>query len=224
MKKIRKKFIVIIFLGILLSQFALTACIVPGGRSQSHIYDFYGEYRFDLPFAHSRTFMTSSLFFDSEYNMTQMRDLIIEAGYGARLYNFNDIERLHIYAARDGRRYYFMITRLEGSAGRFMIDGSTAMISAGGNFGGIYVFLFPNHLIDGDLWTTETSKRMNGTFEEFADFYTSTGRDNVTVNYSERTITYRCKGQETLSWNQGYVVILWNQTENGNHVIIRPKV
>jgi len=221
MKKFRQMLIIVMLIGTFLSQFALTACV--GGRSQSHIYDFYQEYRFDLPFAHSRTFMTSSLFFDTEYDMSQLRDLIIEAGYGARLYDFNSIERLHIYAMRDGRRYYFMITRLMDSTRRFSIDSSTGMISAGENSGGIFVFLFPKHLIDAvNLWAVENSHRMHGTFEEIAAFYANTGRGNVTINYEEKTIIYLCREVSNLNWNGGYVIMRWVETETGNYLDISP--
>ena len=205
--------------------FAMTACGSDTGR---YIYDYYGMYRFELPFDHTVTHRRGlqSLSFQLTYSMEQMREKIENAGYTATIYEHdgND-QRMLITAPKDGYNYYFTIygNTLERLS-------SSLVVTAPHGEPATYVFLFPNHIVPfgasfsaSENSEQRTTAELFASFDYIANFYRNTGKNDVSINTEDKTITFFAEGHRDLNWRRGYVIMSFEDTENGSYVQIHAK-
>ena len=190
---------------IIISLFIISGC---GPIKDSYIYDYYAEYRFELPFDHTISNATSELYFNAEYSIEQMCELINDAGYNADLYNNGNVKTILTSIEKDEFTYYFVIYDKN-----YFEDSTVYTLSNAASSFYSYVFLAPVHILD-------NTRRVYGSFEHIADFYRSTGKNDVEIDDINKTITFQCEGNPNLSWKKGSVFIQYIETETGNYLNI----
>ena len=173
--------------------FAMTAC---GPNTGRHIYDYYRIYHFELPFEHTVTNRTNFLNFQSTYTIEQMRKKIENAGYTATIYNHGNDERIFITASKNGYNYYFTI---HGKNNSFVLEylSSSLVVTAPSDEPTRYVFLFPNHIAPlgvsfsaSENSEQRTTAELFASFDYIANFYRNTGKNDVSINTEDKTITF----------------------------------
>lgn len=206
--------------------------IKQGGAQMEFQYDYYTEYKFELPFKHKNTTQSDSLFFDATFTIEQMTGLINDAGYKARMYDFDNVKRIFITAAQNNFLYYFAIydnNYLESSK-KYTLTNLTSSIVIDSNWQidkNMYVFLFPLHLAKAETNPLNT-KKIYCTFDEFAEFYEATGRSDTKIDRINKTVVFFCEGSVEHSWGnanwaRGNIIMRYVESESGNYVDIQPQ-
>lgn len=212
--------------------FVFTLFVIAGCTGMikiSEIADYHGEYIFKIPFDHRNPRMTSSLFFETDYSMEQMAQLIIEAGYGASLNKNGDLQTMLISAVRDVFTYYFVIfdknyiRRIHPESESYTLKNATSTIFTNlrdRREGNVYAFLAPIHILgEPDGYGV---RRLYGSFEYIADFYRATGKTDFKIDEENKRIYFECEGRAQFSWKQGTVVMQFIEKESGNYLHIKP--
>jgi hypothetical protein len=199
-----------------------------GPNRDRRITDYYGEYTFVLPFDHSISNNAGSVYFDTDYSMEQMAELVNEAGYGASLHAIGDAKTILISAQKDGFTYYFVVYDRHYPD---FVTSYTLMRAVSGisievsNIGPVrephrYVFLAPLHIMA--RIDNSDVRRVYGSFEDIAEFYRATGKNDVVIDDANKTVMFWCDGNPNLSWKQGTIIMQYTETESGNYLEIRP--
>ena len=168
-----------------------------GYTRRNYVYDFFGEYRFVLPFAtHNRVF-TGHLNFSTDYTMEQMSQAITDAGYDVRIYprGYMLISIIHDY-----RTAFFVI--VDGHS-RFQLMGTQH-----------HNTFFPIH-IGGTLGGNETEFRVSKNFDYIAEFYRRANRCTIIINEVNMTV-FVPKWNRSLSPSQlESIMFSWIEDEYG---------
>ena len=216
MKKYGIAIVLFLTLGILSSCTGLTAT--------DEIYDYYGDYSFRIPFNHSNSRMSDMIFFETDYSMQQMVQLLNEAGYLAGLHENGNVLTIHISAVVDGLAHSFIIYDKNhlGNADVFTLSNAAMSITNDVDEGvrNTYRFLAPLHILD--TTTDSNMKRVFGCFEHIANFYRGTGRNDVEIDVVNKVIFFESEGNPSLNWAQGTVMLQFIETNAGNYLYIRP--
>jgi len=210
-----KKFICLLL--IFLSSVVLIGC---GENFSTRMTDFYSQYTFELPFdAVGR--IRGHIWFTTDYDLDEMRQMIEEAGYEATIYDVDGDRRIFIVATTGNHKHYFIIWELEDS---FVLDSHA--VNPQHIFGNNIWFLFPVHIathtdfVRNDYGETiRASKQVFASFDYIASYYNATGRNDTIICYESKTILFtRVRGR---IFN---VVMQYEETEEGNfiHVSIVP--
>ena len=249
MKKTFKKITIFMTMVVLSSTLMLSAFLC-GPNHITSMRDFYGEVSFELPFRVTRSNYSGDLFFGTNYTLEQMHERIVaQEGHGARIYGFMTANstatyRMLIYVEKGAKKHYFMMFANEGYPGNFSVTNGGLFIR------GLrplveqcyyewrrpgYNMLFPMHLAVGTAarryMDENNAIRVWGDFEQIANFYSGTGRDNVTVDKYNQTITFFAVdhiihtdpnfiyNEISLGWYEGYVQMQWVEYDNGNRYV-----
>lgn len=217
---------------------AAGACKKDNVINEGKIYDFYREVEFELPFESKNYSYAGVLNFDTDLSMAQMAEKTKSAGYGADLYDFDGVQRLFVTSEKDGGKSYFLIydktlseARGNGESDRYTLSGLSGDFQADGKR---YAYLFPLQFAEAkDAEITSESpkterKKVYCTFNEFAEFYRGTGKNDVTVDETNRTVTFSCKASTEqngtdVNLSAGEILLSYVETENGNYAEIRLK-
>ncbi|MCL2576218.1 MAG: hypothetical protein FWE33_07265 [Defluviitaleaceae bacterium] len=191
------------------------------------MWDYYTEYHFELPFRPSDYAQLGGgghLWFTADYTMEQMKQFINDMGYVANIYQNGDASTMLISAERDERIYYFVIFDAVYSQGiyRYVLDRASASLMIGvpdPRIPSLYVFLAPIHIL---REVSEGIYRAYETFEYIADFYLSTGKNDVEIDFDNKTIYFQTAGNQQSRWRQGTIVMQYIETEDGSFLEIRP--
>lgn len=210
-------------------------CIVSscGPNKDGSIRDYYGDYTFVLPFDHTVSNKAGAVYFETDYSMEQMVELINEVGYNASLHAIGDVKTILIAILQDGFSSYFVVydknyfdpgTRytLTGASSNIKIDEADMKPFPDFPFRPpwIYVFLAPIHMLDDRDYSD--MKRVYGSFEDIAEFYRATGKDDVVIDDVNKTVQFWCAGNPWASLGQGMLIMQYTETETGNYLEIKP--
>ena len=190
---------------------SLSGC---GALKDSCIGDYYAEYRFELPFNHTISNAADVLYFNAEYSMEQMCELINNEGYKADLYNIGNIKTILISIEKDEFTYYFVIydkNYYEHSTGYTLSNAASSFYN--------HVFLAPAHILDKATYNSDM-RRVYSSFEHIADFYRASGKNDFETDDINKTITFQCEGNPNLSWKKGTIIMQYIETESGNYLNI----
>ncbi|MCL2707115.1 MAG: hypothetical protein FWE97_03000 [Dehalococcoidia bacterium] len=215
----------------LLTMSLIALCIMPGCGPIiiSEIYDHYVEYKFVLPFDHSVSNYAGNVYFDTDYSMEQMVELISEAGYNASLHRIDNIKTILISAQKDGFTYYFILCdkNYNDNGTSYILMSARATIyfenDDASSIGGRELacdFLAPLHILE--LRDRPDKWRLFGSFEDVAGFYRATGRDDVEIDDINKTVLFRCESYPNLGISERTIIIQYAATETGNYLKIRP--
>ena len=207
-----KKFAYMII--IILSLRFISSC---GALKNSDIMDYYTEYRFELPFNHSINNAADVLYFKTEYSIEQMNQLINNAGYSANLYENGNVQTILISAVKNKFIYYFVIYDKNHSYNKdvYMLSSAALSIKFDENKKN-YVFLAPIHIID--TTTDYDTKKVYSSFEDIANFYRATGKNDIEIDDVNKTIIFKCEGNSNLNWAKGTIAIHYIENETGNYL------
>ena len=218
--------------------FSAVACQKDNSVSEGKLLDFYGEAEFTLPFECDNFSKTDALNFNTDLSMEQMTEKVKSAGYGAVLYDFDGVKRTLITSEKNGCDYYFLIYDKSysgaignGESDRYTLGELSESVRAGDS---LYAFLFPLHFAEisaaqnGAGADGAQSRKMHCTFNEFADFYRNSGKDDALIDEENKTVTFACKASAehngtNVNWSAGDVLLSYSETEIGNFVEMRLK-
>ncbi|MDR3186140.1 MAG: hypothetical protein LBU04_04965 [Christensenellaceae bacterium] len=216
---------VLIFCAVFIPVMLSGGCV---GSKHKTIKDYYEEYSFELPFKHTiGNNQYTTLYFKTRLTMEQMCESINTAGYKASLYNYDNINKIFIVARKNEFSYYYVICNKIYVDGAY-VDGyvlsdcsSSLSISANSKERNQYVFLFPLHLSD----TVESNPnriKINSTFDEFVDFFASTGKNDAQIDYENKSVIFSCRESANDDidkyWINGNIVMLYTESETGNYI------
>jgi len=81
-------------------------------------------------------------------------------------------------------------------------------------------FLAPRHIMD--YRDTSLVKRVYGSFEDIAEFYRATGKNDTTIDDANKTVTFWCRGNPDSGKGQGALIMQYIETESGNYLEVKP--
>ncbi len=195
------------FLLILLSFLIFsTSC---GRNTRKDVIDYYGEYSFELPFNHIVKNSTDVLYFDTEYSIEQMSQIITEAGYQAELYDSGDTKKILISVAEEPFTYYFVIHDKEKND-----DNDSYTLSDAHLVWGYYSILAPINIINESNNSEQIS--IYESFDYLVKFYESTGKNDFSIDEINKTITFKCHKKPNTSLRDGEIKIHYIEAEEGN--------
>jgi hypothetical protein len=226
-----KKFVILCLLFVSLC--AMTGCsafgsFFRGGVRSGGVIDYYGEYHFVLPFEHNVSYNQGDvLYFATDYLMEQMLNSINNAGYGATLHTNGDTETILISAEQEDFIYYFIIFDADYSvSGNGLYTLSNALSSMNPPFN--YPFMAPLHIIEREH-NYNARRRVFGSFDEIADFYRATGKNDAVIDEANKTIHFNNEGCQIFTPRQGIqfsairatIVLQFVESEDGNYLYIK---
>ena len=212
---------------LIISLFIISSC---GPIRDGRIKDYYGEYTFVLPFDHTVSNKTDIVYFDADYSIEQMAELVNEAGYNASLHEIGNAKSISIFVPKNGFYYYFIVYDksyfeivvdyyiLSDVSLGIRLDGDdVSSIDRGRNHP--YVFLAPLHILGR---SDSGIKRVYGSFEDIAEFYRATGKNDAEIDDVNRTVKFWCEGNPNFDWRQGTIIMQYTETATGNYLEISP--
>lgn len=206
---------------------SLSAC---SHRGIKGVWDFHGEYFFELPFEHTRQFgMFDELPFLTNYSLEDMKQNIINAGYNAMIYDYEGIKRIFIVAEQNGFTSSFVIFDQNFTdSDAFWLTNHRLLVPNGeGIDGKLYYLLFPKHIASTNY---DFSKKplldieVFASFEYIVNFYNNNnnGRDAFLINEDTQTITFLANyvSWENLTWEADYLELIYQEIGNRNFISI----
>ncbi|MCL2521301.1 MAG: hypothetical protein FWE36_00400 [Erysipelotrichales bacterium] len=192
-----KKIYSIIITALFILILAGPSCSNP--RPGDSIYDFYGEYKFRIPFDISDTdFDNVEGFFNTSYNFYQMKDFIMDEGYNVTLYEFEGSKRLLITTNYYDREVFFVIHDMSWNYRRsYVIESRIDLIH------------IQNGIRKNNLYDDADKIGVFKEFEYVSNFYLRAGRE-VDVNHHTKVIFFRGRSRYERSH------VRWIEDRNGN--------
>ncbi|MCL2678995.1 MAG: hypothetical protein FWF18_01680, partial [Dehalococcoidia bacterium] len=184
-------------------------CVISscGPIKRDNLQDYYGEYTFTLPFDYTFVHWSGNVYFDTNYSMEQMAELVNEAGYNTSLHAIGNVKTILISAQKDGFTYYFVICdkNYPYSSNVYTLMSASASISIGasGNVPTDFPFdrpipcrfLAPLHILESSSGMDLSDvRRVYGSFEDIAEFYRATGKDDFIIDDVNKTIRFGNRG------------------------------
>jgi hypothetical protein len=202
----------------------ITSC----SNKERFLKDYYQEYSFELPFKYIYKYATyDTFYFDTGLTIEQMCESINASGFKASFYNNDGIEKIFITAIKNSFSYYYVIydkAYLESGNVYTLRECSVSLtmpIDDAVKEPYIYVFLFPHHLTD--VKSDEQDKRkIYCSFDEFAEFYRATGKNDAQIDNKNLTVTFFCEGYASRNWIRGNLLMRYVESATGNYIHILP--
>ena len=154
--------------------------------------------------------------------MEQMVELINEAGYNASLHAIGDVQTILIAVLQDGFSSYFVVydKGYFDPGTRYTLTDAASSIGHDDNESrGLYTFLAPTHILVDEV---SYMRKVYGSFEDIAEFYSATGKDDVVIDDVDETILFWCGGSYVPGARQGTLIMQYTKTETGNYLEIKP--
>ncbi len=214
-KRIKKILLSIIFF---ICIFIFSAC---GSFKTLKIYDYYREYKFELPFEYDHKSKKDIIIFDKDLSIEEMSILINEANYNSSVYEFDGLKRMLITVTEDKYVYYYIIyDKTESNENYILRDCSKDIKFKKFIFTQFYIFLFPLHYSKIDNVSSDVIE-VYCTFEDFASFYEATGKNNYEIDYINKKLRFYCDGDYRMHFDNGYVNFEYIENENGAFILIK---
>lgn len=227
-KKMSAKILAILLICMALSV-SFAACKLDDSLDKAAIYDYYREYCYELPFSYQNPTASSGTYFSSSLNLEQMADEINKTDDEAILYDIEGAKRVFITVKRGVYSYYFIIydaifnSSTDNAEGRYFLrDASREYVVQTTQDDECYVFLFPDHL---SASIDSAKVKMYCTFDEFANFYQTTGKSDTQIDIENKTVIFMCAGSTekngvNVNWARGKILLQYVEDIDGNYVNI----
>jgi len=175
--------------------------------------DFYGEYRFLLPFNLRGHWYKEGLVFITDHSLAELQQETTRLGYNVKLYE--ETQMLLLSVPRRDRTVFFIINQL--SHNRFAISNSW-------NNSGYYSILFPKHIttLRENLNMYEARAQVLKGFDYIADFYRRAGRESTIIDMENRSIVHFGRIfspglNATIRWEDIEITMRWTEDIYGNY-------